>query len=348
MYKLKSNQVKSSQVKSSITISIILLMLLSWAGPSLDVSAARPLAASDPGLGTAANASILSTTLLTNAGSSSTNRDVDVSPLSQVQPAGLTVGGAFHSADGVAAAVLADAGAADGNMLGQPLTSNLGALDGLTLVSGVYDIGAGQLNGGVLTLDGPGFYVFRASSSLVSSGSINFINGARACDLYWHVASLATINGSSFAGTIIAGTGVHFGDSVTLDGRALAINGDVTLINDTITGPSCAAPPTNTPTPTVTPTVTPTATVTLGLGTPSVTPTVTPTITTTPGLGTPSATSPSPTRTRLPVVTGLPNTGGAPIQNRDFPGSLAIVGSFSAIALFLGIQAYRRARRMKQ
>ena len=227
-----------------LAIAFILVMTLSFAGPSLHVSA-RPTGATDPGLGTAANASILAPAGVTNAGTSSTNRDVDVSPGPPCDPlpAGLTVGGAPHICDGVAAGVLADAADADLDMLGQALTANVGpALDGLTLVPGVYDIGAGQLNGGVLTLDGPGIYIFRASSSLVSSGSIVFENGARACDLYWHVQSLATINGSSFAGTIIAGTGIHFGDSVTLDGRALAINGDVTLINDTITGPTCPRP----------------------------------------------------------------------------------------------------------
>jgi len=60
---------------------------------------ARPLAAgSDPGLGSAADASILSTTGVTNSGKSSTNRDGDVYPLSQLAaPSGLTVGGNWHS-----------------------------------------------------------------------------------------------------------------------------------------------------------------------------------------------------------------------------------------------------------
>ncbi|HET7145465.1 MAG TPA: ice-binding family protein [Anaerolineales bacterium] len=40
------------------------------------------------------------------------------------------------------------------------------------------------------------------------------------------------------------------------------------------------------------------------------------------------------------TVRGLPNTGGAPIQNGDFPWSLAILGGISAIAL--GLRAYRR------
>lgn len=87
-------------------------------------------------------------------------------------------------------------------------------------------------------------YIFRASSDLVSSGSINLINGARACDVYWQVNTLATINGSSFVGTIIAGTGVHFGANVALNGRALALGGDVTLLNNTISGPTCVTPPT--------------------------------------------------------------------------------------------------------
>jgi hypothetical protein len=293
-----------------VTISIIMLLLLSMASPSMNVFAGPLAAASDPGLGTAASASILATTGVTNSGTSSTNADVDVSPFSQVQPVGLLVGGAFHSADGVAAGVLADATAAGLNILGQPLTSNQGpALDGLTLVSGVYDIGAGRLNGGVLTLNGPGVYIFRASSDFVTSGTVSLINGARACDVYWRVDSLATINGSSFVGTIIAGTGVHFGDSVTLDGRALAINGDVTLLNDTITGPTCAVAPT------------------------AVAPTAVPEETTTTNNNTTTK------------VKALPNTGGAPIRDDSFPWSLALIGGIGTVALVLGVRKYLRTNK---
>ena len=101
-------------------------------------------------------------------------------------------------------------------------------------------MGEGLLNGGVLTLDGSGVYIFRTTSTLTSSGSINLINGARACDVFWHVQDAATINGSSFVGTIIAKTGIHFGTGVRLDGRALAIGADVTMDTNNISGPSCA------------------------------------------------------------------------------------------------------------
>lgn len=47
-------------------------------------------------------------------------------------------------------------------------------------------------------------------------------------------------------------------------------------------------------------------------------------------------------------VTGLPDTGGAPIRNEGFPWSLVIVGGFSAIALAVGVRAYRRAQLPRQ
>lgn len=294
-----------------LIFSVILGLMLSATGLIFTNVLA---AASDPGLGAAANASILSTTELTNSGSSSTSRDVYVSPLSEPQPAGLLVGGAYHSADGDAAGVLSAASAASLNLAGQPLTSNQGpALDGLTLTTGVYDIGAGRLNGGVLTLDGPGVYVFRADSDFISSGSISFINGASACDLYWRVETLATINGSSFAGTIIAGTGVHFGDSVTLNGRALAINGDVTLINDTITGPNCTAAPAT-------------------------------------GGGLPDNPQPESgsteafigTATAAALRAGVPSTGGAPLQGDGSGWLLAGTIGFVIVALFFALRKIRQ------
>jgi len=44
----------------------------------------------------------------------------------------------------------------------------------------------------------------------------------------------------------------------------------------------------------------------------------------------------------------LPDTGGAPIQNENFPWSLAIFAGFSAIALAFGVRAYRRTHLPKQ
>jgi len=236
---------KSMQKKNNKVLTIILsIIIMLGVAKSTDV-----FAATDPGLGAAATFSIIAQTGIT--GTATISGDVGLNSTG----AGITaltagdVGGTIYSTDGVApgssildAAVQANLSTANGNISGQGSTASIGpALDGLTVTPGVYDIGAGRLNGGVLTLDGSGVYIFRASSDLVSSGSLNLINGARACDVFWQVDTLATINGSSFTGTIIAGTGVHFGNNVTLDGSALALGGDVTLLNNTISGPSCAA-----------------------------------------------------------------------------------------------------------
>lgn len=295
-----------------LTISTILVMILSVAGTSFDVSAS-PLAATAPNLGTAASFSVLAQTAITDTGTSVMSGDVGMNntcaSVTGLLPA--QVGGTLFSTDGVLpceailpGTVQASALAAYIAIPGLPIEGIPipGALDSVTRTPGVYDLGAGLLGGGVLTLDGPGVYIFRTSSSLTSSGSINFINGADPCYLFWRVETLATINGTSFAGTILAGTGVHFGTGVTLTGRALAIGGDVTMDNDTINVPVCIVPP---------------------------------------GEGE------RPSR-NAKSISGMPKTGGAPIRNEDFPWNLVIVGGFSAIALVLGVRAYRRTHLPKK
>ena len=197
------------------------------------------LAATDPGLGAAASFSILAQTAITGSATVSGNVGLNSTGAGITALTAANVGGTIFSTNGVApsvassllsASVQADASTAfTTNIPGQGATASIGpVLDGLTLTPGVYDVGAGRLNGGVLTLNGSGVFIFRASSDLVSSGSILLTNGARACDVFWRVQTLATLNGSSFVGTDLAGTGVHFGANVTLDGRALAVGGDVT------------------------------------------------------------------------------------------------------------------------
>lgn len=211
---------------------------------------ATTFAATDPGLGTAATFSVIAQTSIT--GISTISGDVGING-SGAGITGLTAGdvaGTIYATDMAAPseALLSPSVQADlstaytSNIPGQGSNGSIGpVLDGLVVTPGVYDIGAGRLNGGVLTLNGAGTYIFRASSDFISSGSILLTNGAQACDVYWRVQTLATINGTSFVGSILAGTGVHFGSGVTLNGRALAVGGDVTMLNDVISGPTCAS-----------------------------------------------------------------------------------------------------------
>ena len=59
--------------------------------------------------------------------------------------------------------------------------------------------------------------------------------------MFWKVGSSATLGtGTVLAGNILALTSISINDGVTLHGRALARNGAVTLIDDTITAARCA------------------------------------------------------------------------------------------------------------
>jgi len=295
-----------------LVVSTALVLTVALAGVFSDVSA-RPLNATAPNMGAAGSFSVLGATTVTNTGATSLSGDIGVwagtaiTGLDQI-----TLGGEAHPGDAVAKRAQVAAGDAVNDISGQANTGGtLGALDGLTLNPGVYDMGAGSLGGGILTLSGAGVYLFRTSSSLVSAGSVVLADGARACDVFWFVASDATLNGSSFVGTVIAHSSIWFGTGAKLDGRAIAQIGEVTLNNNIIDGPSCQGP------------VVPTATG-------QVDQTAIPQTTVTPTL-----------------ASGLPDTGGAPLRNEDSPWSLLLIIG-SVIALTVGIVVYRRSSQRQQ
>jgi len=123
-------------------------------------------------------------------------------------------------------------------------------LGGQTLTAGVYRFGgattANLTAANPLTLDALGdpnaVFIFQATSSLVTaSGSVvRLVNGAQACNVYWQVVSQATLGtGSTFPGTIMAGTAIVDDGGSTVNGRFLAQSA-VTLNNTTITRALCS------------------------------------------------------------------------------------------------------------
>jgi LPXTG-motif cell wall-anchored protein len=100
-----------------------------------------------------------------------------------------------------------------------------------------------------LTLDGQGdpssVFIFQVGSALTtaSASTMNLINGASACNVYWQVGSSATLGtGSHFKGTIMSLSSISATTGATVEGRALARKGQVSLDTNVFTTPVCAAP----------------------------------------------------------------------------------------------------------
>ncbi|WP_445451955.1 ice-binding family protein [Herbiconiux liukaitaii] len=115
--------------------------------------------------------------------------------------------------------------------------------------------GALQLTGTV-TLDAEGnsdaVFLFKISSdfTLATSSTVSTINGADPCRVFWQVGSSVTMGASTtFEGTMMALTSISTESGTTVDGRLLARNGAVTLINTVFTDAACTedAPGTDIP-----------------------------------------------------------------------------------------------------
>ena len=220
-------------------------------------------AQADVGLGSADSFAVLAGAGITNTGPTTITGDVGTFPTTTESGFGsVTLTGTNHAGDAVTQQAKTDLVTGYNDAAGRgPATVEPQDLVGLTLGPGVYNTASGALeNSGVLVLDGQNLtnpvFVFEAASTLTTGpgSSVSLINGADACNVYWRIGSSATLGtGSSFVGTIMALTSVTLTTGATLQGRALARNGAVTLDTNTITRASCATPTSTTTTVTSSP-----------------------------------------------------------------------------------------------
>ena len=213
------------------------------------VSGAAAAAQSVP-LGAADGFAVLAGSGFSNTGPTIVRGDLGTYPTTtEVGTASVTITGTNHAGDAVTQGAKTDLATAYTTASGEgPTTAIAADLAGQTLTAGVYNSASSIGLSGALTLNGGGnpnaVFVFQAGSTLTtgSASTINLINGAQSCNVFWQVGSSATLGtGSTFRGTIIALTSITVTTGVTVDGRVLARNGAVTLDTDTISRPSCAA-----------------------------------------------------------------------------------------------------------
>jgi len=208
-------------------------------------------------LGEAANFAVLAGSTVTNTGPSViSGGHVGVSPGSAVTgfgPGTVTPPSTIHRADSIALQAKNDLTTAYDNVAGRAPGERIFAdLAGRTLEPGVYTATSSLALNGDLTLDANGDpnaeFIFQAGSTLLvgttTVSAVRLINGAQASNVYWQVGSSATIGvNSALAGNVLALTSITMQTNTSLNGRALARNGAVTLETTTITTPAAAQPP---------------------------------------------------------------------------------------------------------
>lgn len=219
------------------------------------------LAAQAPvGLGTAGGFAVLASSTITNTGATTITGDVGLSPGTSVTGfETVTLHGTQHVADAPALQAQNALTTAYNDASGRtPVTTIAAELGGQVLVAGVYASQDGAfLLTGSLTLNGENnpnaVFIFLAASTLTTaSGSSVVLSGqAQACNVTWRIGSSATLGTrSALKGNILAQESITLTTSASLDGRALARSGAVTLDSNVIAPSACtvaaatATPPT--------------------------------------------------------------------------------------------------------
>lgn len=233
---------KTHRRTRSTSMLLAVLLVAMMVVPATSV-AAQPTV----NLGTTSNFAVLAGETITNTGPTVINGDVGVHPGNTFPGQDeATINGAVHLADEVAEQAKQDLVIAYDDAAGRtPVTPIDTELGGTTLKPGVYGSETFEITG-TLTLDAEGdpdaVFIFQAGSTLVTApnSSVNLVNGARFCRVFWQVTSSATLGvNSNFVGHILALTSIEAQTGATVQGQLLARNGEVTLDNNTITNGLC-------------------------------------------------------------------------------------------------------------
>jgi type VI secretion system secreted protein VgrG len=197
-----------------------------------------------PVLGTAWNFAVLAEATVTNTGSTMIIGDVGVAPGTALAGMGTaTITGTQYAGVAPAPQARLDAVTAYNVLALKPVDTVLTGQDlgGMTLGPGVYLFASSAQLTGTLTLDFAtdpnGSFVFQIGSTLTtaSHSAVNVLNDGANSSIYWDIGSSATLGtGTAFDGNILAFASVALDTGASLCGRAIGLNGGVTLDSNTV------------------------------------------------------------------------------------------------------------------
>ena len=192
---------------------------------------------------------ILAGSSITSTGATNITGDIGLSPGSSIGgfPPGI-LNGDQHINDAISNQAKLDLTAAYNDAAGRTSTDIVtlsGNIGGLTLTPGLYKSTSSlAISSGDLTFDAKGnpdaVFIIQIATTLTTTSGRKVIlsGGALASNIYWQVGSSATFGTTSvFKGTVMAMQSITLNTGATLEGRALARTGAITMAGNTVVNP---------------------------------------------------------------------------------------------------------------
>lgn len=198
----------------------------------------------------AAKYAVLAAAITTNAGQTKITGTIGAGSTNDGTAVTQTCG-TQHAADADVTQALLDGITAYNYLASQATGTWLTGTDlgGLTLAPGNYGFTSSAfLNAYPLILDARGNkdarWIFQIATTFITAvnSRVQVINGGSNFNVFWNVGTSATLKTNTvMVGNIVASASVSFGTYSSLSGRAIALNGSVTMLWNSISNLSCPA-----------------------------------------------------------------------------------------------------------